>query len=186
MTDLTWTNDTRTLRELCPYEDNPRTINEEQKERLRHSKEKFAQPWPIIIGPDNELYDGHQRLDTWGEEWGLDLVVDVRVASRALTDDERKEIVVLAHDGATGGWDKPALKGWAKQRDLLGWGMDEDLARDLPDYDDEKLPERSERLRPKEYFRVLISVPVDRAVDVREVCETLAAMDGAEVLYGAN
>ena len=129
---ITWRNETRRLHELVPYQDNPRSIDDEQGKRLVRSREKFAQPWPIVIGPDGELFDGHQRLDKWGEKWGLDLEVAVRVASRALSEAERKELVVLAHDGAVGEFDVMSLLDWGVEtEELEEWGLSDELLAGL-------------------------------------------------------
>lgn len=126
MTDLEWRNETRRLGDLVPYADNPRDIGEAQAERLAHSKRKFRQPQTIAVGPGGEVYDGHQRLKVWMQEWGPDEEVAVRVASRALDEDERKELVVLLHEGAVGDWDWGALPEWAPEEKLLEWGFEEE------------------------------------------------------------
>jgi hypothetical protein len=124
MEKLKWTNETRKLSSLIPWEDNPRKINSDNARRLIESREQFDQPWPILIGPENQLYDGHQRLKVWAEQWGLDLEVEVRVSSRPLTQPEREKLVIFGHATATGQWDKSKLGEW--DRDVLkDWGMDD-------------------------------------------------------------
>ncbi len=149
-----WTSGKRKLRDLVPYPDNPRKITPEAGQRLRNSKRKFSQPLPILLGPDGELYDGHQRFDEWGDEWGPDLEVAVRVCNRALSEAERKELVVTLHEGATGLWDWEALPDWALPEDLAEWGFDEvDLAGvfdspELPDAPDAQV-DKAEELQQK-------------------------------------
>lgn len=125
MAEITWTNEKRKLSDLIPWPKNPRQIKEPEAKRLVGSKNKFAQPWPIIIGPNNELYDGHQRLNVWGKQWGGDLVVDVRVCSRELSEKEREELVILAHKGTNAGWDFDMLANQFEIPDLIEWGFDE-------------------------------------------------------------
>ena len=134
MGNLTWRNETRRLGDLVPQPDNPRHIGEAQARRLKESREKFDQPQTIAIGPDDDVYDGHQRLKVWLPEWGPDLEVAVRVSSRPLTEGERKELVVLLHEGATGDWDWPKLEGWAEPEKLLEWGFDKE-ALELAGFD---------------------------------------------------
>ena len=62
MTTIQWTNVTRKLSDLIPWAMNPRQINEKQAERLEHSFKVFGQVETIAIGPDNQVYNGHQRL----------------------------------------------------------------------------------------------------------------------------
>ena len=120
---LKWTNDRRTLRDLLPRERNPRRIAQPEAERLVDSYEKFDQAEVILIGPENQLYNGHQRLKVWAEQYGPDLEVDVRVASRALTDPEWQKLTVYLHRGTTGEWDFDMLLDDFELDDLLDWGF---------------------------------------------------------------
>ena len=124
MSDITWSTETRKLSELIPWEKNPRTITQGQAERLVESVEEFGQVETLAIGPDNEIYNGHQR------QWVLaqddpDMVVDVRVASRPLTEDERKKLTIYLHKGAAGEWDFDVLANEFEVDELLEWGFDD-------------------------------------------------------------
>ena len=92
---ITWTTEKRKLSELVPWPRNPRQIKGEQAVRLAKSLDEFSQVETFAIGPGNELYNGHQRLSVWAEEYGPDLEVDVRVSSRALTEKEREKLTVI-------------------------------------------------------------------------------------------
>jgi len=124
---IAWTNDRRKLRELVPWERNPRQIRKEQAGRLADSLDEFGQVQAIAIGPDNEIYDGHQRKNVWAalDRYGPDYEVDVRVASRPLTEKEREMLVVYLHRGAHGEWDFDILANEFEVDDLLEWGFDE-------------------------------------------------------------
>ena len=61
MSDIVWTNDTRTLADLVPWEHNPKVMSKKQADGLRVSIEKFGFAVPFLVGPDNAIYDGHQR-----------------------------------------------------------------------------------------------------------------------------
>jgi hypothetical protein len=121
---ITWTNERRKLADLIPWEHNPRTIKQKQAERLVDSVETFGQVETLAIGPTNELYNGHQRLSVLAGQYGMDYEVDVRVASRPLTERERQQLTVYLHRGATGEFDMAALADW-DMGDLLTWGFDE-------------------------------------------------------------
>jgi hypothetical protein len=138
---LTWTNEKRKLKELIAWPKNPRQINEEQARRLRQSLSEFGQVIPICIDRENMIIDGHQRKAVWGmaDEYGMDYVVDVRVASRKLTDEEQQKLTIFL-EKAKGDWDFDALANWFNADDLIDWGFTEkelDLAmwpvEDLPD-----------------------------------------------------
>lgn len=124
---LTWTNEKRKLRDLTPWEHNPRYIKDKQAERLLESFSEFGQVLPVCIGPRGEIYDGHQRRNVIGaaDEYGLDYEVDVRVASRELTERERQKLTVYLHKGAAGDWDFSELANWGIEEMLVDWGFDE-------------------------------------------------------------
>jgi len=124
---LTWTNEKRKLRDLTPWEHNPRYIKDAQAERLLESFSEFGQVLPICIDPRNSVLDGHQRRNVIGaaDEYGLDYEVDVRVASRELTERERQKLTVYLHQGATGNFDFEALANTFDFNDLVLWGFDE-------------------------------------------------------------
>lgn len=127
MSDITWTNETRRLRELNPQADNPREIKKDQAERLVKSWHKFGQPDVISINPDNTILNGHQRFYVWGAAYGADFEVAVRVASRQFTRAEWQEYTVVSHEGAVGGWNWEGLANWegVGVAELVDWGFDE-------------------------------------------------------------
>lgn len=124
MTKIEWANAKRKLSDLIPWPRNPRRIGDEQRKRLNTSLLEFAQVETIAIGPGNEVYNGHQRLTAWAEEYG-DIEVDVRVASRPLTEKEREKLTVYLHKGAAGEWDWEKLADF-DVADLTEWGFDAD------------------------------------------------------------
>lgn len=123
---IDWTNERRKLHELIPWERNPRTIRNAQAERLADSVETFGQVETLAIGPNGEVYNGHQRLSVLAGQYDMDYEVDVRVASRPLTERERQQLTVYLHEGATGQWDWDALANSFNFDDLVTWGFDED------------------------------------------------------------
>lgn len=124
---ITWTNDRRRLRDLVPWGANPRDIGDDDAVRLADSLEQFGQVQAIAIGPDNEIYDGHQRQKVWAavDKFGPDYEVDVRVSSRPLDETERQKLAVLLHEGAVGSWDFDIMADWGLEIGTLGeWGLD--------------------------------------------------------------
>ena len=145
MSDITWTNERRKLSELVPWPRNPRQIRQDQAKRLNESLDDFGQVDVIAIGPGGEVYNGHQRLNVWAAEHGPDFEVDVRVASRELSEKERERLTVLLHKGAAGEWDFDTLANEFELDELLEWGFSEaylgfvtaDDYEDFSDLDDE-------------------------------------------------
>jgi len=120
---ITWTNERRKLSDLIPWERNPRQIGDAQAERLVDSVETFGQVETLAIDPSNGVLNGHQRLSVLAGQYGMDYEVDVRVASRPLTEKEREKLTVYLHEGAAGDWDFDALLDWDLD-DLVTWGFE--------------------------------------------------------------
>jgi len=151
---ITWANEKRKLSELVPWERNPRQITDKQAKRLEESFEQFGQVEIIAIGPGNEIYNGHQRLKVLSQKYGADYEVDVRVASRALTEKEREKLTIFLHKGAAGDWDFDVLANEFELDDLLNWGfepkeLDLDLWAGDPPEDVEPQIDKAEELREK-------------------------------------
>lgn len=128
MDAISWHNTTVSLGSLQPWERNPKRISKSHAERLLEYWRKIGQFQSIAIGPDGEIYDGHQRYSVLLAAFGKDYLVDVRQSSRPLTDAERQELVIAAHAGTTGQWDWDALAAWDAGA-LKTWGMDEELVQ---------------------------------------------------------
>ena len=143
---ITWSNEKRKLSELVPWERNPRQITDKQAKRLEESFEQFGQVEIIAIGPENQIYNGHQRLKVLSQKYGSNYEVDVRVASRALTEKEREKLTVLLHKGATGEWNFDTLANEFEVDELVEWGFSPSELGITPDADEwgaamDKLPD---------------------------------------------
>ena len=155
MSDITWTNDTRKLSDLVPWENNPKRMTKKQADGLRLSIERFGFAVPFLVSPDGDIYDGHQRQTLMGaiKEYGPNAVVDVRVSSRPLTDDERRELVVRLKQNQAG-WDFDMLPNLYEREELLEWGFEPEELGLYPDDEpegDDPGPQidRAEELREK-------------------------------------
>jgi len=152
---ITWTNEKRKLSDLIPWPRNPRQIKGDQAKRLVQSFDEFGQVETIAIGPGNEVYNGHQRLNVLAQQYGKDHEIEVRVSSRALEEKEREKLTVFLHKGAAGEWDFDLLSEWDVP-DLLDWGFTEkeleiggfDLDGDAPEDPGAQI-DRAEELREK-------------------------------------
>lgn len=121
--DITWRNVSVKLKELKPWSHNPRSHTKKQAERLLHSWQKFGQVQTIVVGPDFEVYDGHQRLSVLLTVYGPDYEIDARQSSRSLDEEERRVLCLLLHSGAVGIWDWKNLRQWNIE-ELREWGFD--------------------------------------------------------------
>ena len=104
MSDLIWHTEKRKVKDLIPYEFNPRKLTDEQAEKLKESLERFNLVEIPAIDLDNKIAAGHQRVKMMlllgrGEE-----EIDVRVPNRKLTQKEFKEYN-LRSNANTGEWD---------------------------------------------------------------------------------
>ena len=122
---MEWENVTRKLSELDPWESNPREIMEKQAARLEESFEEFGQVETIAIGPENQVYNGHQRLNVLMAKHGPEFIVECRQSSQALTEQQRKKLTAFLHKGATGQWDWEILGNEWDPDEMLEWGFEE-------------------------------------------------------------
>jgi len=120
---INWHNVTVKLKDLTPWEHNPKSISKAHAKRLLDYWQRVGQFQSIAIGPGGEVYDGHQRLSVLRAAYGDDYEIDARQSDIALTDEQRKELVIAAHVGTTGQFDWDALSGWDAGQ-LQEWGMD--------------------------------------------------------------
>jgi len=122
-TDLIWKNITVRLGDLVPWERNPRQIKKKSADLLAESWAEFDQVDVFAVGPNLEVYNGHQRLKVLLQSHGVDYMVDARQSNRELSEKEREKLTALLHRGAAGEWDFEKLKTW-NEDDLLEWGFD--------------------------------------------------------------
>ena len=88
---LEWSNEKRKVKDLVPYEFNPRKLTEERKQLLINSIEKFNLAEVPAVNTDNIIIAGHQRIKVLMELGRGDEYIDVRVPNRSLTELEFKE-----------------------------------------------------------------------------------------------
>jgi len=144
---MEWSNVTRKLSELKPWERNPRLIKEDQAKRLEESYDSFGQVETIAIGPDSEVYNGHQRLSVLMAKHGGEYEVACRQSDQALTEKQREKLTAYLHRGTTGDWNWDMLANEWDLDDLLEWGFDESeligWEKDTPEAPEEEEEEPS-------------------------------------------
>mgnify|MGYP007100067166 CR=1 FL=1 len=131
---ITWTNETRQLKQLIPWQRNPRQIKTDQAKRLAESFEQFGQVETIAISPTNEVYNGHARLNVLNAKHGGDYVVEVRVSSRPLTEKEREKLTIFLHKGAAGEFNFDILANEFEVDELIEWGFSPEELGIVPDF----------------------------------------------------
>ena len=129
-------------------------MTKKQADGLRASIEHFGFAVPFLVSPDGDIYDGHQRQTLMGaiKDYGPNATVDVRVSSRPLTDDERRELVVRLKQNQAG-WDFDMLPNLYEREELLEWGFEPEELGMFPDDDKPDDPgvqiDKAEELREK-------------------------------------
>lgn len=161
---LEWTTVKRKVKDLIPYEYNPRTITDEDKAKLRKSLEKFNLVEIPVIDADDVVIAGHQRIVVLFElERGED-EIDVRIPNRKLTEDEFQEYN-LRSNILNGDWDFEKIQEFFDNIDL------EDIGFDLGDFDefiDQQISEATEE--EQDFEPELPKTPVSILGDEYELC----------------
>ncbi len=108
MTNLSWHTEKRKVKDLIPYELNPRKLSEDQANKLKDSLIKFNLAEIPAIDTDNKIVAGHQRVKVMillgrGEE-----EIDIRIPNRKLTKDEFAEYNIRSNKNV-GDWDMDLL-----------------------------------------------------------------------------
>lgn len=92
MTDIVWTEEVRSLKDLKPYEKNPRRITKTHFEKLLDNITKCGYNNRLLINADNTIVGGHARLKALKQLGHKE--VKVLVPNRQLTEEEFKRILV--------------------------------------------------------------------------------------------
>ncbi len=106
---LVWRTEKRLVKNLLPYEKNPRTISEKQIEDLKKSLKKFNLVEIPAVTPDGRIIAGHQRIKVLQLLGRGDEKIDVRVPNRKLTEKEYEQYL-LTSNAVTADWDYEKLK----------------------------------------------------------------------------
>ena len=106
---LVWRTEKRLVKNLLPYEKNPRTISEKQIEDLKKSLKKFNLVEIPAVTPDGRIIAGRQRIKVLKLLGRGDEKIDVRVPNRKLTEKEYEQYL-LTSNAVTADWDYEKLK----------------------------------------------------------------------------
>lgn len=120
---LEWQTEKRKVKDLVPYNYNPRKITPERLEKLKNSLTKFNLAEVPAINTDNVIIAGHQRIKALMELGRGNELIDVRIPSRKLTDQEFKEYNITSNV-SVGYWDTDILDEIFSDIDLMSLGLD--------------------------------------------------------------
>lgn len=149
MSKLNWKTEQRRVRDLIPSDYNPRERDEKGQTVLEKSLNKFGLVDTPVINLDEQLISGHRRLEYYIERGLLDEMIDVRVPSRMLTEDEVKQYMLLANTHA-GKWDLPKLE------EHFGNLYKDIMVHELPSIEDTALPSAEQITQSKDKEREII------------------------------
>jgi DNA modification methylase len=125
MQKITWKTETRKVKDLIPYEHNPRQISEEQLKQLKKSIQKFDYCEIVAVQPDNRIIAGHMRVKAMIQLGWAEKSIDVRVPNRMLDDVEMQEYLIRSNKN-TGDWDYDILGNMFNPANLVTWGFQPD------------------------------------------------------------
>lgn len=106
---LIWRTERRRVNDLIPFDKNPRTLSEKQEKDLKRSIEIFDLVEIPAVDTDNKILAGHQRAHILQLLGRGDELIDVRVPSRKLSDEEYEEYLLRSNSN-TGSWNYDLLK----------------------------------------------------------------------------
>jgi DNA modification methylase len=155
MKELAWTAGVREVKDLFPWQENPRKISQQALKKL---KEKITQNGfhsVIVIDTDNTILSGNQRK-TALIELGVS-TVNVLIPSRKLTDKERRKIGIESNIN-DGEWDFDKLKsfdlellqfaGFDEKELVKFWDEEKDTKDDNFDVDKELKQIKTPQTKP--------------------------------------
>jgi ParB-like nuclease domain len=98
----------RRVSDLVPSDRNPRKMTANEQRKLQERIGKYGFISIPAITHDNQILSGTQRIKDLMRNGYGDLLIDVRVATRPLTQEEHQEILVIENTHA-GEWDMDIL-----------------------------------------------------------------------------
>ncbi len=126
MTD--WTDEKIKIDLLKKHPKNPRRISKDAFARLCESIEKLGYYAPIIIDESNTILAGHQRFEALKKLGYKEITV--RKPNPPLTDEQKLRL--LATDNLSrGDWDIDILANEFNYEQLVDWGFDESILKDI-------------------------------------------------------
>jgi hypothetical protein len=130
-----WVQQRVSLKDIKPYERNPRRISKEAYTKLKDSLEQDGYHGRMLCTTDMRLLGGHQRLKVLKELGHKE--VDVLIPSHELSEEECRRLLIRDNLQA-GEWDFDLLSADYDIGELLEWGFPEDLLPKQEGVEDEE------------------------------------------------
>ncbi|PWJ50280.1 hypothetical protein CLV98_1424 [Dyadobacter jejuensis] len=115
------------IADLVPHVKNPRKIKAAEKQKLWERIQKYGMIGIPVRDADGTLLSGNRRCEVIVQNGLGDMLCDIRTATRKLTDQELKEVMIIENSHA-GEWDLEMLKQEFDELvdlDSYGIGIDE-------------------------------------------------------------
>lgn len=125
MDKLTWKTELRKVSELKEYSKNPRQILKNQFDQLIKSIKKFDYVELVAIDVDNTIIAGHMRIRALKKLKRDKELIEIRVPSRKLTEEEFEEYLIRSNLN-TGDFDYDVLANAYNPINLLEYGFTEE------------------------------------------------------------
>ena len=135
---IQWVEQVVHLRDLKPFEENPRTITESQYEKLKQSLIEDGYHSRIKATPDLRVIGGHQRLRALRELGFVE--VAVLVPDRPVHDEAFKRILIRDNHN-NGLWDIDVLSGMFDLEELRDLGVHDVMNIPPMDFGDKEEPQ---------------------------------------------
>ena len=161
---LEWSTQKRKVKDLIPYEYNPRILTDEKKQKLKDSLEKYNLAEIPAINTNDVIIAGHQRIIVLMEIGRGEDIIDVRVPNRELSELEFKEYNIRSNV-QVGEWDVDILNAIFDDVDLFSLGLNVDEII-LPEIN---LPSGLTIEEESEFEPVLPKIPISVLGDVYEM-----------------
>ena len=121
---ILWHVEKRKVKDLKPFDKNPRIISELGLDDLKKSFDEIGFAQPVNINVDNTILSGHARVLQLLRENVAE--IDCYVPDRKLTPHQEEAVIIRMNKNIAGQWDFEILKNEFDFADLDEWGFDED------------------------------------------------------------
>lgn len=149
MSKLTWSEHKVRLKDLKEYEHNPRQISKAYYKKLVKSLKENGYNSRILCDVDDVIISGHMRTKCLREAGFRDNdILHVLKPNRKLTQEEFKRINIQ-DNVSFGDWDLDQITSSFDLEDLMDWGIDESLFKDLMHDDKEQVVKSKEPIVPE-------------------------------------
>ena len=151
MDDIKWIEHKIKIADIKAYEHNPRQITSKRYELLVKAIKENGYNNRLLLNEDNIVIGGHQRLSAL-QDAGMQPADEISVLkpNRKLTDKEFQRINIQDNI-SFGEWDMDILTSAFEIDDIVDWGIDEDVFKDLA-HSEQAFAESKEKGKEKEKF----------------------------------